>query len=233
MPEKEKIKPSYLGHWNRLRQRFKQAGFEGFHDYEMIELLLTYVIHGKDTKPYAKALIEKFGSLSNILDARPEEIQEVTGIGPESALFFKTLRETVSKYLKDKAFEGKFFLNISDLVDYLKSQLGGKQNEVVHVLYLNSKNELLHAENLGEGTVSEAIAFPRRIVEEALRRNATSVILAHNHPGGLATPSDTDTSLTSAVKKALKTVEITLQEHIIISGDGYYSYRTNGFFDEG
>lgn len=98
-------------------------------------------------------------------------------------------------------------------------------------LYLNSKNELLHAESLSEGTVSEAVAFPRRIVEDALKYRATSVILAHNHHGGLPEPSESDDRLTDAIRNALKTVEITLQDHVIISGNGYFSYRKSGFFD--
>ncbi len=98
-------------------------------------------------------------------------------------------------------------------------------------MLLNSKNELLHSEDLGEGTVSEAVAFPRRIVEGALKHNATSVILAHNHPEGLSEPSESDNMLTDAVRKALKTVNISLQEHVIISDDGFYSYRKSGYFD--
>lgn len=103
-------------------------------------------------------------------------------------------------------------------MDYLKAVIGGTRNEVVHVLYLNSKNELLHAESLSEGTVSEAVAFPRRIVESALKHKASSVILAHNHPGGLPEPSEGDDRLTDAVRSALNTVDISLQEHVIISG---------------
>lgn len=106
-----------------------------------------------------------------------------------------------------------------------------KTRGIVRVLCLISKNGLVHAENLSEGTVSKAVAFPRRIVEGALRYGATSVILAHNHPGGIAEPSESDDRLTKAVKEALKTVDISLQEHVIISDEGFYSYRKSGFFD--
>jgi DNA repair protein RadC len=232
MSEKELERPHYLGHWDRLRKRFEKSKFDGFHDYEVLELLLTYVIHGRDTKPCAKALLREFGSFKNVFDATQEALLKVEGIGPKAALFIKVLRETIAEYFKSKIKEEKVFLNLKELVDYLNAEIGGQQNEVVHVLYLNSKNEFLYGENFGGGTVSEAVAFPRRIVEEALRRNAASVILAHNHPGGLAEPSKADNSLTSAVQSALKTVDINLQEHIIISGEGYYSYRANGFFDD-
>lgn len=232
MPEKEKIKKHYHGHWERLRQRFMKSGFEGFHDYEILELLLTYASKpATDTKPIAKALLERFKTIPNVLDARPEELEGIPGVGPKAAQFFQILRTTISRYFKDKVFEQKAFLSLNELVDYLRAVIGGKKNEVVHVLYLNSKNELLHAEDLGEGTVSETVAFPRKIVEGTLKYGATSVIIAHNHPGGLPEPSGNDNLITDAVKKALSTVSVSLQEHVIISDDDYFSYRKSGYFD--
>lgn len=226
-----KVKKPYEGHRSRLRQRFEKSGFQGFHGYEILELLLTYAIPRKDTKPVAKELIKKFKTIQKILDAPLDKLKEVDGMGENTALFLKILRETISEYFKGLSIEKKIFKTLDELVDYLKAVIGGKQNEIVHVLYLNSKNELLHSEDLGEGTVSEAVAFPRRIVEGALKHNATSVILAHNHPGGLSEPSDNDNMLTEAVKKALMTVNVSLQEHVIISDDGLYSYRKSGYFD--
>lgn len=226
-----KLKEQYEGHRTRLRQRFERFGFQGFHDYEILELLLTYAIPRKDTKPVAKELIGKFKTIQKILDAPLDKLKEVDGMGKNAALFLKILRETIAEYFKELSIEKKIFKTLNELVDYLKAVIGGRQNEIVHVLYLNSKNELLHSEDLGEGTVSEAVAFPRRIVEGALKHNATSVILAHNHPGGLSEPSDNDNMLTEAVKKALMTVNVSLQEHVIISDDGFYSYRKSGYFD--
>ena len=219
------------GHRNRLRQRFLKSGFDGFHDYEVIELLLTYGIPRKDTKPIAKDLLRRYGTIPRVLDAPLEKLKEVDGIGDNAALFLRLLRETITEYFKGMVLERKAFKTLGELVEYLNAVIGGRQSETVHVLYLNSKNDLLHSEDLGEGTVSEAVAFPRKIVEGALKRNATSVILAHNHPGGLAEPSDNDDMLTDSVRKALRTVDINLQEHVIISDEGFYSYRKNGYFD--
>jgi DNA repair protein RadC len=227
----ENTKNPNEGHRNRLRQRFEKSGFEGFHDYEILELLLTYAIPRRDTKPTAKALLEKFKTIQKVFDVPVEKIKEIDGIGENAALFIKILRETIAEYFRETATEKKVFTTLDELVNYLKAVIGGRQNEIVYALYLNSKNELLHSENLGEGTVSEAVAFPRRIVEIALKHNATSVILAHNHPGGLPEPSDNDNLLTNAVKKALMTMNISLQEHVIISDDGFYSYRKSGYFD--
>lgn len=219
------------GHRERLRKRFEKSGFKGFHDYEILEFILTYAIPRKDTKPQAKKLIKKFGSFSKVFDAPVEKIMEVDGIGKNAAILLKTLREVITEYYRQSALERKSFLKLDELVDYLKATIGGRQNEVVHVIYMNSKNELLHTEDLSEGTVSEAVAFPRKIVENALRHHATSVILAHNHTDGLPEPSESDNMLTASVRKALKTVDVNLQEHVIISDNGFYSYRKSGYFD--
>lgn len=231
MPKDKEMKKPYEGHRKRLRERFINAGFYGFHDYEILELLLTYAIPRKDTKPAAKALVSKFKTIQNVLDASIEELADVEGMGDNAAIFIKAIREIISEYFKEKALNHRSFKTVDELVDYLKAVIGGSSNEVVHVLYLNSKNELLHAESLSEGTVSEAIAFPRRIVEDALKYKATSVILAHNHPGGRPEPSESDDRLTDAVRNALNTVEISLQDHVIISDEGFYSYRKSGYFD--
>lgn len=219
------------GHRERLRQRFEKSGFEGFHDYEIVELLLTYAIPIKDTKPFAKALLGKFKTIQKVLDAPSEQLREVDGLGRNATLFLRILREIIAEYFKEMAIARKGFRNIDELVDYLKAVIGGRKNEIVHVLYLNSKNELLHSEDLAEGTVSEAVAFPRRIVEGALKHNSTSVIIAHNHPGGVPEPSENDNAITEQIKNALRTVNISLQEHIIITEEGFYSYRRSGYFD--
>jgi DNA repair protein RadC len=224
-------KKSYEGHRERLRERFLNVGFKGLHDYEILELLLSYAIPRKDTKPAAKALIKEFKTIQKVLDAPVEKLKDVEGIGENAAVFLKVIRDTISEYFESVAQDKKTFRTLDELVNYLRAVIGGNGNEIVRVLYLNSKNEMLHSENLGEGTVSEAVAFPRKIVEGALKHNATSVILAHNHPGGLPEPSDNDNMLTDSVKKALMTVNIGLQEHVIISDDGFYSYRKNGYFD--
>jgi len=219
------------GHRKRLRERFTKSKFDGFHDYEIIELLLTYAIPRKDTKPIAKALLQRFKTIRQILDLPTEELKQIDGLGESASVFLKIIRETIAKYFQDATHERKTFLKLDDLAAYIRATIGGRQNEILYALYLNSKNELISAEDLGEGTVTEAVAFPRKIVENALRYKATAVIIAHNHPGGVAEPSRSDDAMTKAIRDALKTVDVDLQEHIIISDDAFYSYRKNGFFD--
>jgi len=214
------------GHRQRLRQRFANAGFEGFHDYEVLEFMLTYVFRQGDVKPLAKRLLKTFGSFSKVLDAKPEELEEVKGMGKNSALSIVALRNILSYYFADAAKTQRLQLaKMSELVKFLKSQIGNRSNEVLFAIFLNAKNEVLELSELGEGTVSQATAFPRRIVEEGLKLKATSLILAHNHPEGIAEPSDGDIGITDEIKKAIELVEISLQDHIVLTESDYYSFR--------
>lgn len=230
MSEKEKIKKHYEGHRERLRQRFEISGFRGFQDYEVLELLLSFALSRIDTKPVAKDLLGRFKTLPKVFEADVKELVQIKGIKKRTAQFLKILYGAIKYYHEQKAVSNEIkFINLNDVVDYLKGTIGGKQNEIVRVIYLNSKNSLIAAETLSEGTVSEAVAFPRKIVEGALKYNATSVIIAHNHPGGVAEPSGNDDAITEQIKNALQTVNITLQEHIIITDNDFYSYRKNGY----
>jgi len=232
MSENEKIKKTYEGHRERLRQRFGKSGFQGFQDYEVLELLLTFVLPRIDTKPIAKELLLKFKNFNGVLNADKRELQQINGIKQRTAEFLKILRASIEYYFNEKTKSGQIkFTNLNDLVTFIRASLYGKKNEVMYVIYLNSQNEFINSEFLSEGTVSETVAFPRKIVEGALKNNATTVILAHNHPGGLTEPSDNDNIITGQIKDALQIVDISLQEHIIISDDGFYSYRKNGCLD--
>ena len=229
MPREAKLVPSYLRHRQRLRRKFGKSGFKGFHDYEVLELLLTYVIPRKDTKETAKQLIKRFGHIPGVLSASVKELAEVKGIGPQAALFLKVADAFIAFYFDQKASSGDVeFTQMTQLVDYFRATLGRNPSEMIRVLYLNSQNKLLSAENLSEGTVSQTVLLPRKIVETALEHRATTVIIAHNHPGGLPEPSDNDDQVTEQVKSALQTVNITLQEHVIIGEEGFYSYRQSG-----
>jgi DNA repair protein RadC len=229
LPKKEKITKPYEGHRDRLKQRFRNSGFQGFQDYEVLELLLTYALPRVDTKPIARELLARFKSFNGVLNADLKDLQEINGIKEHSAVFIKAMNKTVSYYLDQKAKSHEIqFTKILELVEYLRGTIGGNRNEVMRVLYLNSENKLIEAEDLGEGTVKEAVAFPRRIVEGALKHHATTVIVAHNHPGGLAEPSESDISVTRQINDALLTVDILLQEHVIITDNNHFSFRQQG-----
>lgn len=219
----------HKGHRERLRERFEKGGFTGFHDYEVLELLLTFIFRQGDVKPLAKELIKTFGSFSKVLDASVTELENVKGMGKASALSLHAFRETMAYYFQNHATADKAQITkMSALVEMLRASIGHKANEVLFAIFLNAKNEVLATKELGEGTVSQASAFPRRIVEEALKHKATSIILAHNHPGGIAEPSEHDESITAEIQKALALLDISLQDHIILAGSNYYSFNRNG-----
>lgn len=219
----------HKGHRERLRERFEKGGFAGFHDYEVLELLLTFIFRQGDVKPLAKDLIKTFGSFSKVLDAPVDELQNIKGMGKASALSLHAFRETMAYYFQNHAVADKEQITkMSGLVEMLRASIGHKPNEVLFAIFLNAKNEVLATKELGEGTVSQAAAFPRKIVEEALKQKATSIILAHNHPGGIAEPSEHDESITAEIQKALALLDVSLQDHIILAGAEYFSFNRNG-----
>jgi len=229
--EAVKNKP-YLGHHKRLRERFIKSGLDGFHDYEVLELLLNYVFPNRDTKPIAKDLLAKFKTLTGVFSADPQELQEIKWVGERTSVYLRLLNDTLGFVFEDRARKEEIqFTKTAQLFEYFKATIGNKKNEVIRALYLDSQNKLIHAENLSEGTVAEAVAFPRKIVEGALKHRAVSVIIAHNHPGGMAEPSDNDDKITEQIKNALRTVAISLQDHLVIAGDEYFSYRQTGYLE--
>lgn len=214
------------GHRKRIRMRFAKNGFAGFQDYEVLEFLLFYIFRQQDTKPIAKRLLKRFGAFSNVIDASPEDIAKVQGMGKESALHLKALRNALMYYFHDHA-QGKEigFEKISELLKYLQAHIGGRKDEAMIVLYLNSSNGLIHSEIVSEGVVDAINVFPRKITEDALRHKATAVIIAHCHPGGNAKPSKQDIVFTEDIVLALSLVEITLVDHIIIAGKSWFSFK--------
>lgn len=216
------------GHRERLRERFENSGFTGFHDYEVMEFMLTFIFRQGDVKPLAKELLKTFGSFSKVLDASIDELENVKGMGKASALSLSAFRHAMAYYFQNLVVSNKEQITkMSGLVEMLQASLGHKPNEVLFAIFLNSKNEVLATKEVGEGTVSQASAFPRKIVEEALKQKATSIILAHNHPGGVAEPSKDDEKITVEIQKALALLEISLQDHLILANNEYYSFKRN------
>lgn len=223
------MKEHQIGHRERLRERFAKGGFTGFHNYEVLEMLLSFIFRQGDVKPLAKELIKTFGSFSKVLDASVADLENVKGMGKVSALSLHAFRETMAYYYQNHVTVDKEQITkMSALVEMLRANIGHKQNEILFAIFLNAKNEVLTTKELGEGTVSQASAFPRKIVEEALKQKATSIILAHNHPGGVAEPSEYDEKITTEITKALALVDVSLQDHIILAETEYYSFNREG-----
>jgi DNA repair protein RadC len=216
------------GHRKRLREKFTTAGFEALHEYEALELLLTFVIRRQDVKRQAKVLLEKFGSVKGIMDAESDDLQTVPGIGNRSAVLFKLIKEIASLYLKQKAMEKKQVSCTTELLDFCRTKMGGKKDEEFCVIYLDAQNQIIEFETVQKGIVNQAVVYPRQVLESALKKKATAIILAHNHPSGHVRPSDADIRLTKTIQETAKVLDILVHDHIIIGEDRFFSFREEG-----
>ena len=224
----EKSPPHYIGHRKRSRQKYLREGISGWHDYEILELLLYYPIPRKDTKLLAKNLLKKFKTVSRVLNADIKELREVDGISDNTAVFLKLMQD-ITVLCRHEELDGRDLLNSPGLVsEYLKSSLKYSPDEEFRVLFLNTRNRLIEAETLHTGTVNRSVVYPRKVVERALYHHAAGVILSHNHPAGSLSPSPDDIEATKSIRKALDTVDINLLDHVIIGGNGYFSFAENG-----
>lgn len=221
------LKPDYIGHRKRIKAKYKTNGIKGWLDYEILEFALSFAISRKNTKPIAKKLLSRFKTINGVLDADRKELQEVYGVSEHTALFLNFLKDIAVIYLEKGLYKKDLLSSPEVVYDYLKASLKGSADEEFKVVFLNSRNHLLGIETIQRGTVNKSVVYPRKIVERALHNHATGVIIAHNHPGGSLKPSEDDCKITKAIKEALKTVDTVLLDHIIIGGNGYFSFKEN------
>ena len=221
------------GHRQRLKKRFLEEGLDRFTDIQVLELLLFYCIPRKDTNPIAHALLDHFGSLSQVLEAPVEELQKVEGVGENAAVFLHLTTEVSRFYLVDRSTRVTMLQTIDDCARYLMPFFFGRRNETVFLLCLDAKCKVLCCREVGEGSINSAGISVRRIVETALGVGATTVVLAHNHPSGVAVPSGDDIQTTRRLAAALSAVEISLADHIIVADDDCVSMVQSGIrFDD-
>ncbi len=221
------------GHRQRLKDRFLREGLDGFTEIQMLELLLFYAIPQKDTNPLAHALLDRFGSLAKVLDAPVEKLVEVNGIRDHAATLIKLTKDLSRSYEVSKIREETCLPTIEDCGNYLKPFFKGRKNETVFLLTLDAKLKVLNCSEVGEGSVNSANVPIRRIVEMALTEGASTVVLAHNHPSGIALPSYEDIATTRRLAAALNTVDVVLADHIVVADDDYVSMVQSGHrFDD-
>lgn len=220
----EKLKPHYLGHRERLRERFQRAGSEGLSDYELLELLLTYCIPRKDVKPLAKHLIKRFGSFGGVFDTSLDELKDTPGIGAASATLIKLVKEIFCAYLSQEMRKKDLLSSPQAAVNFAGVKLAHLSHEAFMVIYLNTKNEVIEYEIIHEGTVDRATIYPRRIIESALTHHASGVLLVHNHPSGHPEASEEDKKITRTIAEAMKIMDIKVVDHIIVGKNGYFSF---------
>jgi DNA repair protein RadC len=218
------------GHRQRLRERFVRGGLDGFADYEVVELLLTLAIPRRDVKRQAKALIKTFGTLRGILDAPAEQLQQIDGIGTVAPTALRIIKEAASLYLQQTSEEREFVGHSESGSRFWRSRIGALSNEVLEVGYLDSSLRLQRngVERMEEGTTDRATVYPRTVIEAALKRKATALVFAHNHPNGDVRPTEQDKVLTRALVLAATTVGIKVHDHLIVSADEVFSFRKEG-----
>lgn len=219
------------GHRQRLKNRFLEEGLDSFEKHQVLELLLFYCIPRQDTNPIAHALIDHFGSLKQILEASPAELKKIPGMGDSAATFLSLLNAFYRYYDDAPDDEIAILSNPKACSNYLSRFFRSRRNEVVYMLCLDAKYKLLCHREVGEGSINSAAVPIRRIVELALGVNASAVVLAHNHPSGLAVPSPEDQLTTKQLAYALSAVDITLMDHIVFADKEYVSMADTGLYD--
>ena len=220
--------PDHSGHRKRLRQRFLKAGADALPDYELLELLLFAAHTRRDVKPLAKALLKRFGSFAEVIGADPRALKEVEGVGEAAVLALKTVQAAAVRMARGEVMQRPVLTNWQKLLDYCRTSMAYEDTERFRILYLNRKNVLIADEVQQKGTVDHTPVYPREVVKRALELGATALIMVHNHPSGDPTPSKADIEMTQEVRAAGEKLGIALHDHLVVSKDGYNSFKTMG-----
>lgn len=221
-------KPHHLGHRERLRQRVLLRGAHSLADYEILEYMLFGVRRQGDTKPTAKALIDRFGSLAAVLAAPAGELMAVKGVSEATVALLAVSAEAARRAVREEAAMGPVLSSWPKLIEYLRAAMGHARTEEFRLLFLDAKNRLIADEVQGRGTVNHTAVYPREVVRRALEVGATAIIMVHNHPSGDPTPSRADIDMTEQVRDAATLLGITLHDHVVISKSGHESFRSMG-----
>lgn len=222
---KSEKKEHYHGHRNRLRARFRDGGDTALADYELLELLLFRLIPRRDTKPIAKELLGKFGTLAGVIGAPVSRLKEVSGVGESVATDLKLVAAIAHRMLKSELREKQVLSSWSSVIDYCHAAMAYEDREQFRILFLDKRNTLIADEVQGRGTVDHTPVYVREVMKRALELSATALILVHNHPSGDPTPSRADIDMTREIIETAKPLGITVHDHIIIGKDGHASLK--------
>ncbi len=218
------------GHRIRLKHRFLKTGLDDFEPHNVLELLLFYSVPRKDTNPLAHRLISHFGNLAAVFDAKPEELMKVEGVTENTAVLLSMIPSLSRKYLEDKVDTVNAAGGFKEMGAYFLPKFIGRNIETIMLAGLDNKNKIISCGIVAEGEIDRAKVSKRKVIEEALKSNATRVVLAHNHPMGFAIPSTEDVHMTGEIYDLLKSVNIELIDHIIVAEDDFVSMAASGIF---
>ncbi|MDQ3558194.1 MAG: DNA repair protein RadC [Pseudomonadota bacterium] len=220
--------PHFHGHRDRLRARFRDGGAAALADYELLELALFRALPRRDTKPLAKALLTKFGTLSEVLAAAPLRLKEVEGIGDSVVSELKLIKAFAERTAGEAVRKRPVLTSWSALLHYCRAAMAFEEREQFRVLFLDKKNALIADEVQGSGTVDHTPVYPREVIRRALELSASAIILVHNHPSGDPTPSRADIQMTGAIVEIGKPLGILVHDHLVIGREGHASFKALG-----
>jgi DNA repair protein RadC len=220
--------PHYLGHRQRLRTRFRDAGADALADYELLELLLFRAAPRRDVKPLAKALIQRFGSFAEVLAAPPQRLVEVKGVGEAIVGELKIAEAVATRFARGAVSKRPVLASWAAVIDYCRAAMAFSDREAFRILFLDKGNKLIADEVQQTGTVDHTPVYPREVVKRALEVSATAVILVHNHPSGDPAPSQADIRMTREIVNVAKPLGITVHDHIIVGRNGHSSLKGLG-----
>jgi DNA repair protein RadC len=225
---KDAGKPHYLGHRERLRRRFREAGSDSLPDYELLELILFRAAPRRDTKPLAKALIARFGTFAEALNAPEELLREVPGVGEAAITELKLVRAAALRLMRGEVLERPVLSSWAQVLDYCRASMGFASKEQFRILFLDKRNQIIADEVQQTGTVDHTPVYVREVVKRALELSATAIVLVHNHPSGGPTPSRADIEMTKQIVAAAKPLGVLVHDHIIVGKQGHASLKGLG-----
>nr|WP_321482580.1 DNA repair protein RadC [uncultured Cohaesibacter sp.] len=220
--------PHYVGHRERLRQKFRDSGPDALHDYELLELILFRAIPRRDTKPLAKNLLARFGSFAEVIAAPDHLLMEFPGVKQTVVTELKLIHAAASKFAEDRVKDRPVLSSWNAVIDYCRTTMAFNDIEQFRILFLDKKNALITDEVQQTGTVDHTPVYTREVVKRALELSATAIIMVHNHPSGDPTPSRADIDMTQQVSDACDRLSITLHDHIIVARNGHTSFKGLG-----
>jgi DNA repair protein RadC len=218
-------KANFLGHRERLRERFRESGPEALPDYELLEMVLFRAVRRADTKPIAKNLIARFGSFAEVISAPPERLMEVDGVGEVITIELKLIRAAALRLLKGEMINRPLLTSWTAILEYCRAAMAYQDKEQFRILFLDKKNQLIADEVQQEGTVDHTPVYTREVIKRSLELSASSIILVHNHPSGDPTPSFADIDMTQRIIDAGSKLGITIYDHVIIGRKGHTSFK--------
>jgi DNA repair protein RadC len=221
-------KPHYLGHRERLRRRFRDAGADALPDYELLELILFRAVPRRDTKPLAKAILAQFGTFAEALNAPEERLKEVPGLGEAAITEIKLVRAAALRLVRGEVLGRPVLASWSQVLDYCRASMGFEAKEQFRILFLDKRNQIIADEVQQKGTVDHTPVYVREVVKRALELSATAIVLVHNHPSGDPTPSRADIEMTKQIVSSAKNLGIVVHDHIIVGKQGHASFRGLG-----